>query len=143
MEKLYLVATIAGQPVAIPAAVVDSVVDIARLSPVPLAAPHIAGLAAVRSRVLTIVCGERALGLKASARRPTRAVVMDVDGHRYGLLVGAIEDARIIEDDPHPVPMRLAAGWARVAVGLLDFEGESLLLIDPVRLISGPLEIAA
>lgn len=137
MDKLYLIATIAGQPVAIRAELVESVVDIGAISPVPLAPPHVAGLAALRSRVLTVICCERALGLQPRPRASARIVVVDVDGHHYGLLVGTIEDARVIDEPPQPIRARLEAGWARVALGMLDYDGETLLLVDPERIVAG------
>jgi purine-binding chemotaxis protein CheW len=143
MDRLYLIASIGGQSIAIRAALVDSVVDIGPISPVPLAAPHIAGLAALRSRVLTTIACDRALGLPPAPRRSSRAVVVEVDGHHYGLLVDTIEDARVIDEAPRPIGIRMAAGWSRVAEGMMDFHGETLLLINPARLIAGDDAIAA
>ena len=142
MDNLYLIATIADQPVAIRAALVESVVDVGVISPVPLAPPHVAGLAALRSRVLTMICCERALGLPPG-RRLTRAVVIEIDNHSYGLLVSSIEDARIIEEPPVPLRTRLDGGWSQVALGMLRFQGESLLLVDPVRIVAGVDLLAA
>lgn len=143
MDKLYLIATIAGQAVAIRASVVDSVVDLGPIAPVPLAPPHVAGLAALRSRVLTVICCECSLGLEQTASNLRRAVVVSIDGHHYGLLVGSIDDARLIEEPPQPIRARLEAGWTRAAMGMLEFEGESLLLIDPEQIIAGPDEAVA
>lgn len=142
MEKLYLIASIAGQPVAIRASLVESVVDLGAVAPVPLAPPHVAGLAALRSKVLTVICCERALGLP-HCQGAGRAVVVSIDGHHYGLLVRSIEDARTIEEPPQPIRGRMEAGWARVAIGMLEFEGEALLLVDPERIIAGPEEALA
>jgi purine-binding chemotaxis protein CheW len=143
MEKLYLIATIAGQPVAIRASLVDSVVDLSAVAPVPLAPRHVAGLAALRSKVLTVICCECALGLPDTGRTAGRAVVVSIDGQNYGLLVGSIEDAREIDEPSQPIRARLEPGWARVAVGMLDYEGEALLLIDPERVVAGPDEALA
>jgi purine-binding chemotaxis protein CheW len=143
MEKLYLIATIASQPVAIRASLVDSVVDLSAVAPVPLAPRHVAGLAALRSKVLTVICCECALGLPDTGRTAGRAVVVSIDGQNYGLLVGSIEDARDIDEPPQPIRARLEPGWARVAVGMLDYEGEALLLIDPERVVAGPDEALA
>ena len=144
MEKLYLLATVAGQSIAIRAAAVESVVEIESIAPVPLAAPHVAGLAALRSKVLTIVCCERALGFEPQKRAGSkRAIVVEIDGHPYGLLVNTIEEARVIDAEPVPVRARLDRGWARVALGLLDLDGEAILLVDPARLVEGPAEMAA
>jgi purine-binding chemotaxis protein CheW len=143
MENLYLIATIAGQPVAIRAEMVESVVDLGAVAPVPLAPPHVAGLAALRSKVLTVICCECALGLANSRGNGDRAVVVAIDGHNYGLLVSSIDDARVIDEAPKPIRARLDAGWARVAVGMLDYHAESLLLIDPERLVAGPEQAIA
>lgn len=138
MDKLYLIATIAGQPVAIRASLVESVVDLGDIAPVPLAPPHVSGLAALRSKVLTVICCECSLGLAETRGKGGRAVVVSIDGHHYGLLVGSIDDARIIDEPPQPIRGRLEAGWTRVALGMLELDGEALLLIDPERIIAGP-----
>ena len=143
MEKLYLIATIAGQPVAIRAALVESVVDVGTISPVPLAPPHVAGLAALRSKVLTVICCECALGLAPTPRGGSRVVVVEIDGHGYGLLVGTIEDARVIDEAPQPIRARLDAGWARIALGMLEYDGEAVLLVDPERIVAGADEALA
>lgn len=143
MEKLYLIATIAGQPVAIRASLVESVVDLGEVAPVPLAPPHVSGLAALRSKVLTVISCERSLQLADGGEKGGRAVVVSVDGHHYGLLVGSIDDARVIDEPPQPIRGRLEAGWARVALGMLELDGEALLLIDPERIIAGPDEALA
>ena len=137
MEKLYLIATIAAQRVAIRASVVESVVDLGPVAPVPLAPAHVAGLAALRSKVLTVICCERALGLPAREPTGRRAVVINLDGHHYGLGVTSIEDARVIDEPAKPVRTRLEAGWSRVAIGMLELDGEALLLIDPERIVLG------
>jgi purine-binding chemotaxis protein CheW len=143
MENLYLIATIAGQPVAIHASLVDSVVDLGAIAPVPLAPPHVAGLAALRSKVLTVICCECSLGFVPTLRETRRAVVIQIDGHHYGLIVGSIEDARVIDTPPQPIRARLEPGWARIATGMLEYDGEALLLIDPARIVAGADEALA
>ena len=61
-DPLYLIGMIAGRRVAIDAALVDSVIEVADVQPVPGAAEGILGLAALRSRVLTVVDCAVALG---------------------------------------------------------------------------------
>ena len=63
MNELLLVVTIGGERVALPAVAVESVVELDTLIPVPRAAPHIAGLSALRSRVLTVIDFMRSLEL--------------------------------------------------------------------------------
>ena len=63
MSELLLIVTIGGERVALPAAAVESVVELDTLIPVPRAAPHLAGLSALRSRVLTVIDCMRSLEL--------------------------------------------------------------------------------
>ena len=73
MNELLLVVTIAGERVALSAAAVESVVELDTLIPVPRAAPHVAGLSALRSRVLTVIDCRRSLELGTSDARTASA----------------------------------------------------------------------
>ncbi|HWU73325.1 MAG TPA: chemotaxis protein CheW, partial [Sphingomonas sp.] len=84
-EQLFLIAHIAGRGVAIDSAQVESVVDIGAVIPTPRAAPHIRGLAALRSRVVTVIDTHAALGLPKLAIAGSRAVITVVDGHHYAV----------------------------------------------------------
>jgi purine-binding chemotaxis protein CheW len=138
VRTLYLIAELDGQRIAIEAAHIDSVVHVARVTPVPLMPPHLLGLAALRSRVITMIDCRAALGLMpVPAARLLVAVVVDVEGHQYGLTVDRVEDVREIEGAPSPVRARLGAGWAAAARGVIDDGEASLLLLDPAALVAG------
>ncbi|MEA3034679.1 MAG: purine-binding chemotaxis protein CheW [Sphingomonadales bacterium] len=137
MNRLLLIVTIAGERVALPASAIEAVVEIESLTPVPGAAPHVAGLSALRSRVVTVIDSHASLGL--SRFGPARdAVLAVVDGHPYALLVDAVED--VVEAAAEPQPLRAAAspGWARVARSAVEAEGDLLLLLDVPAMIAGP-----
>jgi purine-binding chemotaxis protein CheW len=138
MTELLLVVTIAGERVALPAAAVESVVELDALIPVPRAAPHVAGLSALRSRVLTVIDCMRSLELGATATGGIReAAVVELDGHHYALLVDVVEDVVEATSDPAPVRAAMDPGWARVATGMVETEAGPLLLIDIAALIAG------
>ncbi|MDO6413253.1 chemotaxis protein CheW [Sphingomonas sp. BIUV-7] len=143
MERLYLMVRIAGELVAIDANEVGSVVEIDNITRVPRVAPHIAGLFALRSRVLTVIDSRAALGLgKIEGAVMPEAVVILIDGHSYALLVEAVEDVASA-GAPSPLVAKLEPGWARVAIGRLGTERGDILLIDPAQLILGGEEQAA
>ncbi|MDB5692818.1 MAG: chemotaxis protein CheW [Alphaproteobacteria bacterium] len=143
MAALLLIVRLAGERVAFPAADVEAVVEIDYVVPAPGAPAHVAGLAALRSRVLTVIDCPAALGL-ASGETPRRdAVVAVVDGHPYALLVEAVEDVIEAESEPVPLPMRTAPLWRRAAKGMVPAEGELLLLVDVAALIAGQVSEAA
>jgi purine-binding chemotaxis protein CheW len=139
MNELLLIVTIAGSRVAFPAAKVESVVELDALSPVPRAAAHVAGLSALRSRVLTVIDCQRSLELGSTDLEGLReAAVVEVDGHHYALTVDAVEDVVEALSDPQPVRAAMEAGWERVGLGMVETEEGPLLLVDIDGLISGP-----
>jgi purine-binding chemotaxis protein CheW len=145
LNELLLVVTIAGERVALPAAAVESVVELDTLIPVPRAAPHVAGLSALRSRVLTVIDCKRSLELGESDRSDgiREAAVVDFDGHHYALIVDLVEDVVEALSDATPVRAAMGAGWERVCGGMVDTETGPLLLVDVAALIAGTAEAKA
>ncbi|NJC06171.1 purine-binding chemotaxis protein CheW [Sphingomonas kaistensis] len=140
MNELLLVVRIAGQRVAFPAAKVESVVELDTLIPVPRAAEHIAGLSALRSRVLTVVCCRRSLGLPMPDVQDSilEAAVTEVDGHHYALIVDGVEDVLTATSDPASVRAAMGQGWERVSLGMVETEEGALLVLDVESLVTGP-----
>ena len=135
MNELLLVVTVAGERVALPAAAVESVVELDTLIPVPRAAPHVAGLSALRSRVLTVIDCMRSLELGDTdcSDGIREAAVVELDGHHYALIVDVVEAA----SDPAPVRAAMGAGWERVSHGMVETEQGPLLLVDVAALVAG------
>lgn len=136
MTGLYLIAHIAGRIVAIGSEQVQSVVDIAAVTPVPCAPPHVRGLAALRSRVVTVIDTRLALGL-ARAQDATRAIIVCVDGHDYALLVDALDDISPFALHPLSNGLALDPAWRALGRGLVERDGEPVLVIDLAALIPG------
>jgi purine-binding chemotaxis protein CheW len=144
MTELLLIVTLAGQRVAIPATAVESVVEIESLTPVPGAGVHVAGLAALRSRVLTVIDCLASLELGVCVPEGTHeAIVVEVDGHHYALLVEAVEDVLEFSGEIRPVRTTLSPGWRRVAKGMVEVGGDLLLLVCSDSLLAGPAVQAA
>ena len=135
--ELFLLAHVAGRPVAIPTDQVDSVVDLAELVPVPGAERAVRGLAALRSRVVTVIDTGLALGLDATPAGARRAVITRVDGHHYAVLVDALEDVAPFVRQPLG-GLRLRAGWAVAGIALIERDGEPVLVVDLPRLVPVP-----
>lgn len=142
-DHLSLIVRLAGRRVAFPAAEVEAVVELEGITPAPRAAAHVAGLSALRSRVLTVIDGLVSLELGcALAEGLIEAIVVNSGGHPYALLVDEVED---VVEAGAPVPVRapVGAGWDRVAIGMVDVGGDLLLLVDPHLIIAGPAAQAA
>ena len=138
MNNLYLLVTIAGSRVALPTATVESVIEIDGIEPVPLVAPHVAGLFALRSRVLTVIDSCASVGLGQFVwNSHAEAVIVNCDSHGYAILVENVDD--VVEPSTSVAPTRavLSADWSRVALGTIEVDGEALLVVDPDALIAG------
>jgi purine-binding chemotaxis protein CheW len=134
MTHLYLIAQVAGRAVAIDSNQVESVVDIGEVTSVPRACDHVRGLAALRSRVVTVVDTHSALGLE-SASEARRAVITHVEGHHYALLVDALDDVAPFELLPLNGGVALEAAWRKAGRGIVERDGEPILAIDLAALV--------
>lgn len=144
MNQLLLIVTIAGYRATMRAADVHSVIELEALTPVPRTAPHVAGLTALRSRVLTVIDCRRSLELAEDHARPMRqAAVVEHEGHFYALAVDGIEDVVEAHSEPMPLNVDLGKGWVRVTLGSVETVEGPMLLIDAARIIAGPEEALA
>lgn len=145
MTDLLLIVSIAGQKLALRTGDVQSVIEIDGLTPAPCAPPHVAGLTTLRSRVLTVIDPQVALGLGPSPNRDAgaAAVVVVHDGHAYALLLDGVEDVAEARSDPAPVHAPLRGNWAAMSCGAVETDDVPLLLMNVAALIAGPGEVRA
>ena len=144
MAELLLIVRLGGERIALPAAEVDSVVEIDALTPVPGAAGHVAGLAALRSRVLTVIdCLASLDPSRRLAEGHSEAVMAVIDGHPSALLVEAVEDVVEASGERQAPAGSLAGGWRRIGRATVEAEGDLLLLADIEALVAGPAREAA
>ncbi|WP_419808695.1 chemotaxis protein CheW [Sphingomonas sp.] len=134
--ELFLIAQVAGRVVAVPAGQVESVVDLGECVPVPGAERAVRGLAALRSRVVTVIDTGVALGLDPTPDSARRAIITRLDGHHYAVLVDALEDVAPFARLPL-AGLRLRRGWSAAGTALIERDGEPVLVIDLPGLLSG------
>ena len=119
MNELYLIVSLAGERVAFRAADVQSVIELDSITPAPRAPGWVAGLAALRSRALTVIDCLHSLELeRAEGEEPSRK-------------------AAVVEHEDS-VPAELGRGWQRVARGMVETELGVMLVVDIAELIAGP-----
>ena len=144
MNELRLLCTIGGRRTAIEAVRVQSVIEIDEITPIPRAPTFIRGLTALRSQALTVVDCASALGFDTTIdHADQRAVVVEIDGHLYALLVDEAFD--VIETDGNIIALQggFGANWQRVAQGMVETDFGPALLLEPEKLIAGPEARAA
>jgi purine-binding chemotaxis protein CheW len=138
-DQSLLLVSIGGELAGIDSAIIRSVVELEAITPVPRAPEHIAGLAALRSRAMTVVDCRRSLELPPSEDADGYlAVVVEVDEFLYALAVDAVEEVVPLEGDPAEVRADLLPGWSRAALGMIETSAGPALMLDPGKLIEGP-----
>ena len=143
MAELLVIAVVAGERIAFPSAEIESVVEIGAITRVPGAAPHVAGLAALRSRVVTVIDCRASLEAGTAIVAPRDALVAAHGGHLYALLVERVDDVAEADGDFAPPPPGLPASWRRVARAQAAAGGELILVADLAALIAGPEPVLA
>ena len=142
MTDLAVFARIGDRRIAFDASGVEAVIDLGEIVRVPLAPPHIRGLAAVRSQVLTVIDVAAALSGESSAGESRRALVVARDKHRYALLVDAVEEVAAPRNVSPHVPPGLGGGWARAARGTAEV-GDTVALSLDIGAIVAPADRSA
>ena len=138
MDRSLLLVSIAGERAAFASEIIRSVVELDSITPVPRAPAHIAGLAALRSRAMTVVDCRRALELPEADGPTTLAVVVEIEDFLYALVVDAVEEVVPFDVEPSEIRSDLLPGWARAALGMIETSAGPALVIDPAKLIEGP-----
>ncbi|MDB5700742.1 MAG: hypothetical protein JWL66_941 [Sphingomonadales bacterium] len=138
--SLYVIATIAGQRIAVDAADIAAVVDLAQIVPVPLAPSHVRGICALRSHIVTVIDLAEALG-QPCEEISRRAIRMEIDGHHYAFVVENVEQVEPNLEKVHVIDSSIGRNWAKAVTGRVQTESGTSLLVEPRRLISASAEI--
>jgi len=138
-DNLFLFATIADTPVAVRASEIEAVVRLGDIVPIQRVPPHVRGLAALRSRVLTVIDIEsRIFGRAMAIDRHPLAVVSEISAHTYGLLVETVSDICDAPGGVQPIQGRIDRAWAPFASALVERDGRSHLLLTLADFVSAP-----
>jgi purine-binding chemotaxis protein CheW len=138
MDKLYLLATLADTRIAVETGEVEAVVRLTDISPVPGMGAHIAGLSALRSRVLTIIdVAALICGRVTPEERRSLAIIANISGHSYGLMVDGVSDICRVPEGDLPLRGQLDPSWAPYARALVEHDGHPWLLVSLAAFIEG------
>jgi purine-binding chemotaxis protein CheW len=144
MTSLFLIANINGARIAIDSTVIESLVHVHDVISVPQCDPSVAGLFALRSRVLTLIDSQYLVtGKQQPLKKGALAVVAEIAGHHYGLLVEAVEDVVAIPNDKMESQIKPPSEWAPLVTGIASVGGEMVMILDTTQLINGEEALAA
>jgi purine-binding chemotaxis protein CheW len=144
MPELFLLADIDGTTIAIASDVVESVVRVQDFIPVPRVEPLVAGIFALRSRVLTLIDTQYAItGKKQAVSENALAIIAEIGGFHFGLLVDAVHDVVTIFPDQYETGIKPGASWANFTQSLVKVDGKIIVVLCPAKIVEGTQSLAA
>jgi purine-binding chemotaxis protein CheW len=144
MQNLFLIAVIAGIEVAISSDCIESVVTIGEVMDVPQSDPLVAGLIALRSRVLTLIdCQYAVTAMRVTPQPNALAVIASVSGHAYALLVDVVRDVVSVEHDAIMSASKLDQRWASIVSGVVEINDRVVMILSPDMLLNRRFTAAA
>jgi purine-binding chemotaxis protein CheW len=144
MSDLFLIAEISGSLVAIDSSRVESVVRIGEVLKVANCSPLVSGLFALRSRVLTLIDSQYLItDTPKKYEAGSLAVVVEINGHTYGLLVDRIEDAVMLGNLEYLENVSVDVNWQKISSGVVLHNDRMLMVVNLEHLISEPEQLAA
>jgi purine-binding chemotaxis protein CheW len=144
MQRLFLIAIIAGTEVAISSDCIESVVTVGEIIAVPQSDPLVAGLMALRSRVLTLVdCQFAITGKHDGSEQRGLAVIAAISGHPYALQVEAVKDVVSVDPEHIKPAAKLDPRWARMVSNIIEVDGRIVMQLAPELLLAPKQALAA
>ncbi|WP_305096831.1 chemotaxis protein CheW [Croceibacterium aestuarii] len=148
MDRSLLLVRIAGEMAALESDRIQSVVELDSITPVPRSPAHIVGLAALRSKAMTVIDCRCSLELPEGDEAQEEdglvlAVVVELDEHLYALVVDRVEEVVALEGEPAPLRADLLPGWSRATLGMVETSAGPALLLDPAQLVAGSAALEA
>ncbi len=138
MDQLYLLATLANTRIAVETGEVEAVVRLTEISPVPGMGVHVAGLSALRSRVLTIIDVAALISGQATpVDRRSLAIIANISGHSYGLMVDGVSDICRVPEGELQLRGQLSPAWAPYARAVVEHDGHPWLLVSLCAFVEG------
>lgn len=125
----FLIVEIAGQIVALNVDAVQAVLPMDEIIAVPHTPPAVLGITSKRGHVLTVIDGRVAI-TSAPAPETDQSVVININGHRYALLVDAIDEVISVESgDIEPPPPGMIGAWNELATGMIRLGDDRKALV--------------
>lgn len=139
-----LIVYVAGRRLAVDASFVKAVIEVGNVAPVPHCPAPIVGIAAQRSRALTVIDCRLATNSYAEDVEPDDlAVVVEHDGHDYGFIVDEVSEVEGIGGEPTRPAGGFGEGFEPFTIGLVETGKGAALMVDLLALLFAERQRAA
>jgi purine-binding chemotaxis protein CheW len=142
MSILHVVFKVGGTEYALPADEVLQMESYTGATPIPGAAPHVAGIVQVRGRVVPVVDVRARFGLESAERTLDSRLVIGSDGGRsVALLVDSAREVVKLESEQVEPPPAIVADEAKGFVKAVARLGDRLLMLIDFKRVIGEVQL--
>jgi len=133
----YVTFNCAGQAFGLPIERVQDVFKPTKITPVPLAAPEIAGVLNLRGRIVTAIDLANRLSLGPRTNAATAmAIGIEHTAESFGLLVDEVSEVlELSASERESNPINLDRELSRVSAGVFRLDRELLIVLDVDRIL--------
>ncbi len=136
-EKL-VTSTIEGQLFGVPVLSVQDVLAPQKITPIPLAAEHVAGALNLRGRIVTAIDVRRRLNLPPRSKDDEcMHMVIELGSQLYSLMIDSFGEVMDLPGDRfEPMPPTLEKRWCEACRGVYRLDEELLVVLDVKNIIA-------
>ena len=117
--------------------IVQEIVLMLEITPIPGGAPYVAGMTDLRGRVIPVAAFTDLLGIAASPRTDdTRILVVESAGGHLGLIVDAVSEVMVVDGGLIEDASALGSREHDFIVGVAKLEEQLVSLVDVPRLLA-------
>lgn len=141
-DNLYLLCRVGENNIAIRASAIEAVSPLGNMVSVPRTHSAVRGIAAIRSRLLTVIDTAVLAGVPADkGGSAALMVITSIEGHGYGLLVNEVDDVVPLDTLREP-PAHIGARWLGFVGAIADFQGLPMMIVSPDAVVAAAQEAA-
>ena len=136
----YIIFTLGDEEYAMPIAIVEEIIKVEKLIPVPKAKPYFTGVMDIRGKVVSMIDLAKKIGIRESAtgeNRADRAIIVNIFKKPTGILVDKV--AHVVNLPPSsidPPPPSVKGISSRYILGVGKKDNRFIILIDIEKIMS-------
>ena len=137
ISEQYIIFTLGEEEYALPIQIVDEIVKVETLIPVPRSKKYFAGIMDIRGKVVNMIDLAVKLGIKNEGAHPERAIIINTFQKPTGILVDRV--SHVVHLPPtaiDPPPPSVKGISSRYIVGVGKKDNRFIILIDIGKIMS-------
>jgi purine-binding chemotaxis protein CheW len=138
-EMQLVIFDLAGEAYGVDIGVVDGIIRMQAITEVPGTLDFVEGVINLRGEVIPVVDTRKRFGLAVTEEtKDSRIVVVDIGGHKVGMVVDAVTEVlHIAAESVEPPSSVITTSDSTYLMGIAKLEGRLIILLDLEQIFSG------